>query len=141
MKKRIKDLTEEELQQICAKNSCGFQCPLYQNNICTIIALKAVAGTNFFDREVYIPQPHILDKQEHDYLRAVCKPFEVVSICKNKIATGDKWITICTKSRVYCGSKGSVSMPFFTKDTMYKGMEVNKEYTIQELELDKEREE
>ena len=80
----------------------------------------------------------ILDKQEHDYLRAVCKPFKVVSICKNETRSGDEWITIYTKSRVYFGSIASWLLPVFTKDTMYKGMEVDKEYTIEELELDKE---
>ena len=51
---------------------------------------------------------------------------------------GDQYIGIVVKSSVYCGLTEEWSMPYFTKDTMYKGMEVDKEYSIQDLELDKE---
>lgn len=29
----------------------------------------------------------------------------------------------------------TISLPIFKKDTMYKGMEVNREYSLEELEL------
>ena len=145
MKKRIKDLTEEELKQICSKNGPRIEncknCPLYQQEMCTRRVLIAVAGTNFFDREVYIPQPHILDKQEHDYLRAVCKPYNVKYIYKTETGSGKQFIHIVVKSSICCGLTASWSMPFFKSNTMYKGMETNRNYTIQELELDKEWEE
>lgn len=146
MKKRIKDLTKEELEKICSKNGPRIEncknCPLYQKNICTTIALKAVAGTNFLDREVDIPSPHILDKQEHDYLRAVCKPYKVKYIHKLEIVSGrSQFIEIVLKPTIYCGSNPTSSLPFFEKDTMYKGMEVYRNYTIEDLELDKEWEE
>ena len=148
MEKKIKDLTKEELEKICRKNinrlrieNCK-NCIFYQQNICITRALKAIAGTNFLDREVDIPQPHILDKQEHDYLRAVIKPYKVKYIHKFETRSGNHFIQIVVvNSSVRCGLPAGLSIPYFTKDTMYKGMEANKKYTIEDLELDKEWEE
>ncbi len=80
----------------------------------------------------------ILDKQEHDYLRAVIKPYKVEYIKKTETLSGKQYIQIVINSSLYFGSIASWIMPFFTKDTMYKGMETNRHYTIEELELDKE---
>ena len=86
-----------------------------------------------------LEEVHILDKQEHDYLRAVCKPYKVKCIRKTETSLlGEQFIEIVVKSSSCCGLTAELSMPYFTKDTMYKGMEVNKKYTVEELELDKE---
>ena len=85
-----------------------------------------------------LEKAYILDKQEHDYLRAVCKPYKVIYIYKVEIESGKQFIQIVVKSSVYCSSTASLSLPFFDHNTMYKGMEVDKEYTIEDLELDKE---
>ena len=139
MKKKIKDLTKEEIE------NQGFMLMLHQmgkgdeNGItpCKVIHFDKSVN-DFLNTEVDIPQPHILDKEEHDYLRAVCKPFEVIYIYKVETECGTQYIEIVVKSSVYCSSTASWSMPYFTKDTMYKNMEVDKEYTIEDLELDKE---
>ena len=81
----------------------------------------------------------ILDKQEHDYLRAVCKPYKVKYIRKTEAGSGSQFIEIVVKSSIYCGLTASCLMPYFTKDTMYKNMKLDKKYTIEDLELDKER--
>lgn len=145
MKKKIRDLTKEELEKICRKNGPRIEncknCPLYQQELCIRRALIAVAGTNFLDREVDIPQQHILDKEEHDYLRAVCKPYKVKYIRKYETGVGDQYIGIEVMSSICCGLPDKLLTPYFTKDTMYKGMEVDKDYTIEDLELDKEWEE
>lgn len=72
----------------------------------------------------------ILDDKEKEYLKKVIEPF------RNRI----KWIT------KQCISRGEyirieleddyTSLPMFEKGTMYKNMEVNKEYTLEELGLD-----
>lgn len=139
MKKRIKDLTEEELKQICHKNELRIEncknCILYQQDICTRRALVAIAGTNFLDREVDIPQKHILDKQEHDYLRAVCKPFKIMSIEKKDYKAYQQIEFFYNKSGK---SYSTFSLPPFKKGSMYKGMKPFKQYSIAYLELDKE---
>lgn len=88
-----------------------------------------------------LTSPHILDKEEHDYLRAVCKPYKVKHIRKYETGVGNQYIGIAVKSSVYCGLTEKLPMPYFTKGSMYKGMEVDKDYTIEDLELDKEWEE
>lgn len=132
MKKRIKDLTEEELK--------GLEDKAYkfrdEKGLRGLITKSFII--DFLNGTIDIPDKHILDKQEHDYLRAVCKPFEVVYICKFETGNGNQFIEIVANSSIYCGRKASWSMPYFTKDTMYKGMEVDRKYTIEELELDKE---
>ena len=142
MKKKIRDLTEEEME------NQGFMLMLHQmgkgdeNGItpCKVIHFgKSV--NDFLNTEVDIPQPRILDKEEHDYLRAVCKPYKVKCIHKLEKGIGSQFIEIWIKSSIYYSATESWSMPYFTKDTMYKGMELDKEYSIQDLELDKEWEE
>ena len=88
-----------------------------------------------------LEKAHILDKQEHDYLRAVCKPYKVKYIKKVVTWSGNQFIQIAVKSSDCCDLTEGWSMPFGKKDSMFKGMEVDKKYTIEELELDKEWEE
>lgn len=74
----------------------------------------------------------ILDDVEKEYLSAVIKPFrkKVVYIKKNKNSSnGMQYLTIviCDDDYMY--------FPYLDDDTMYKGMEVNKEYSLEELDL------
>jgi len=141
MKKKNRDLTSEEYREWerknCSRVIC-LACPFNYVNCKSWVNHKDLYSNKFLDQEVDIPSPHILDKEEHDYLRAVCKPYKVKYIRKLETEMGNQCIGIVVKSSVYWGLTTSWSMPFFTKDTMYKGMEVDKDYTIEELELDKE---
>ena len=133
MKKRIKDLTKEEIERfpdkdfITITNYSGRKSRIFKTFI-----LNSFYGT------IDIPQPRILDKQEHDYLRAVIKPYDVEYIYKTNEESNIQYITIIVKSKSVFGTLEILSMPCFNRNSMYKGMEVNKKYTIQELELDKE---
>ena len=71
----------------------------------------------------------ILTEKEKEYLSAVVKPFRdaVKYISKNHYA-GEEWIQIWTKP-------GLALLPHFTEGAMYKGMEVGKEYALDELGL------
>ena len=136
MKKRIKDLTKEEIERLPNK---GFITITSYEGKKTITSKLFII--HFLNDTIDIPQPHILDKEEHDYLRAVCKPYKVEYIKKAETGRGDQFIEIWLKSSLYCCATESWSMPFFKSNSMYKGMEVDKKYTIEELELDKEWEE
>lgn len=72
----------------------------------------------------------ILDDEEKEYLSAVIKPWreKVISIIKIRV-NEDYFISIRLKN----GEK--VNLPWFKKDTMYKGMKLKKEYTLEELGL------
>ena len=131
MKKRIKDLTKEELERLPNKdfititNYNGRKARIFKTFI-----LTSLYGT------IDIPDKHILDKEEHDYLRAVCKPYKVKYIRKTETGRGSQFIQIVVKSNFYYCATESWSLPFFKSNSMYKGMEVDKKYTIEELELD-----
>src|SRR5574344_1119709 len=140
MKKKIRDLTSEEYREWKLKNcsdclNCLFNyvnCKMWVNH-------KYMYSNKFLDQEVDIPSPHILDKQEHDYLRDVCKPYDVYKIAKLD-CTSYYQITI-----FYNNPNDTYStfyLPGFNKESsMYKGMKPDEHYTIEELELDKEWEE
>lgn len=148
MKKKIKliDMTQEQYTKLissekqkgnyCYKNSCD-DCPFsnvvcgYHNNDCWV-AHKDLYSDKFLGQEVEIDVPEILTKEEHDYLSAVIKPWgaTIISIskCKTKFAN-EEFIYI----QVY--NNPSILFPRFGLGTMYKGMEIDKHYTLEELGL------
>ena len=77
----------------------------------------------------YEIEKSILDEAEREYLSIVIKPFRdrIEYIIKNSVYSPFEWITIKYKDG------GATTLPPFKKDTMYKGMEVNKEYSLEDL--------
>lgn len=77
-----------------------------------------------------IKKEEILDEKEKEYLRTVIKPFRdrVCFIKKIGGFTTRQYITIVLKDE-------SVEMPYFKVNSMYKGMEVDKQYSLKELGL------
>ena len=77
----------------------------------------------------------ILNEKEKEYLSNVIKPFRdrVNYIIKTENSLGE-YITI--HSRLYTGCHHDVTLlPEFEKGAMYKGMEINKRYNLEELGL------
>ena len=76
-------------------------------------------------------KPEILTDKEKAYLSAVIKPF------REKVKYIQKCFDLGSKAYIYIYVKkcGSMIFPTFRKGTMYKGMEVNKKYTLEELGL------
>lgn len=100
-------------------------------------------GCVFFENTLPIPHawelpknPPILDDVERDYLWNIIKPFKdkVDFICKNTTKIGIKGKV---KRKEYIAIKitddNTIFLPEFKKDTMYKGMKIEKEYTVEEL--------
>lgn len=89
-------------------------------------------------RTVYEKEKKILDKEEKEYLSAVIKPFRnrVESIQK-KYYSGKEYIKINIKSKTQNNSSliDDILLPYFKQGTMYKGMKLQKEYTLKELGL------
>lgn len=79
------------------------------------------------------PKP-ILTKQEKEYLSNVIKPFrnKIESIAKYIDEDGE-YISITYKD--LNGGTFSMAFPSYDDGTMYKGMELNKIYTLEELGL------
>ena len=77
----------------------------------------------------------ILNEKEKEYLSNVIKPFKdrVNYIIKTENSLGEY---IAIHSHLYTGWRPDVTLlPEFEKGAMYKGMEINKRYTLDELGL------
>ena len=81
--------------------------------------------------EIIKIQKPILDDKEKEYLSNIIKPFRdrIDYIAKVNLANGKEYIFIKMKNYE------KISLPFFKAGTMYKGMQSDKEYTLDELEL------
>lgn len=86
------------------------------------------SGTSSITIEIDEP---ILDETEKRYLSAVIKPF------RNKIEYIAKQDSYCFGYFIDIGMKegDSLLFPFFEDKKMYKGMETEKKYTLEELGL------
>ena len=81
---------------------------------------------------VYEYKPEILDEVEKRYLSNFIRPFKdgVETISRTRSLEKDKdYIQIRYKD------DEPTNLPYFEKDTMYKGMKLYKEYTLEELGL------
>ena len=81
---------------------------------------------------VKIPKP-VLDDVEKKYLSRVIRPWrdKVEYIRKINFDDEDEFIVIIYRER----ESKAMPLPCFKKGTMYKGMEVGKEYSLEEFEL------
>ena len=79
----------------------------------------------------------VLDEVERKYLSDVIKPFRGIVIGMSKeLFYGDgtkEYISIVIQHE--SGFKECVNMPNFERNAMYKGMEINKKYSLKELGL------
>ena len=104
-----------------------------------------IVGKSIFEREqlltkllngnykvIKLSKP-ILDEKEKEYLSAVIRPFrdKIKSICKSSFHMDDIWEWI----QISFISDEFMYFPYFKKGAMYKGMEPNKEYSLEDLDL------
>lgn len=77
----------------------------------------------------YIGKPEILDEEEKRYLEGVIRPF------RDKVKYIEK-IGNSLEEYIWIEIKGDdIKLPFFKANTMYKNMELEKRYTLEELGL------
>lgn len=86
----------------------------------------------------WMDQPYneqILDDKEREYLSAVIKPYKnkVTFIAKSKDAYEAKYFISIVVNGNY--GREAIHLPWFKENTMYKGMEIGKHYTLKELGL------
>lgn len=83
----------------------------------------------------WMSQPYkgpVLDEVEREYLKAVIRPFRktIAYIVKAQdFDDGKQYI------RIILQNGDGMNFPYLDDDEMYKGMEVNKEYSLEELDL------
>ena len=84
---------------------------------------------------VYEAKKEILDEAEKRYLRGVVRPYnKVISLQKYAPSNTKLAIIKITVSKIG-GGIWTIDLPPFEKNTMYKNMEDNKDYTLEELGL------
>ena len=78
----------------------------------------------------------ILDGVEREYLKAVIRPFRkiIVTVSKNRLNNDLEYIAIRVKP-LKEDEEENMCFPAFKIGTMYKGMEVDKKYSLEELGL------
>ena len=89
---------------------------------------------------IYEAPKEILDKKEKKYLENFLIPFrkQIKWVAKNT-AYGEEYLAFLEIAiKEYGKNTDYINMPSFKKDKYYKGMELNKEYTLDELRLFKE---
>lgn len=104
------------------------------NNIDSGITTNA-SQTYTDDILEWMAQPYgekILNEAEREYLSYVIRPFreKIECIFKAKFPNYDEYYII-----VGLENNDSLRFPYFKGNTMYKGMEVDKEYALEELGL------
>ena len=98
--------------------------------LCETSATQAMNAIGEWLEEEY--KPATLTDKEEVYLSAVIKPW------KNKIKFIEKFEDTYDKERILIwiiGDCRNIYLPQFEKGKMYKGMEVDKKYTLEELGL------
>ena len=121
-----KEVYIDKISQLGNMNVCFYE-PFTLEEIET---LKKIAIKRKVKLTLEIQEP-ILDDEEKRYLSGVIRPFRdrVEYIKKlNEHYIGDEYILIKTNSN-------STPLPYFKKGTMYKGMELDKEYSLKDLGL------
>lgn len=147
MKKKIKlrDMTAKQWD-----NNRTSLCNLFSDGYCENCVFQWVGGCSdsfyrsswinhkdcysdkILDREIEIEVPDILDEEEKEYLSAVIKPF------RNRISNIRKYKRISDSFEciiIELKYQEKFNLPRFKGNTMYKGMEIGKDYTLEELGL------
>lgn len=109
-------------------DSIDEQLRFFNDNASIVKVERPVKYETVFERK-----EEILDKTEKEYLANVIRPF------RHKIKTIEKTTEIVDSSLCYLKilleNNDMANLPNFKKISMYKGMELNKKYTLKELGL------
>ncbi len=129
------DKVKEEVKEVLkGMNADTLDNAIFCASIHTIKGEKDCAERDCDDCKEWLKQPYqesILDDVEKGYLRAVIKPWrdKVKGITLCKLCGTSVFILIAQKNYQ------AVMLPLFELGTMYKGMEIDKEYTLEDLDL------
>lgn len=119
----IADITccvNELINKNCASKTCG-STPC---EVCKEHAMKWLL------KEYKEP---LLDDAEKKYLSEVIRPFRSRASCITKV----KSVYGCVEYiKIVLSDEETISFPYFKANTMYKGMELGKRYTLDELGLE-----
>ena len=123
-----KEIKLDNLSFFCG--TAHFNCIIKELNQSDIDKLLKLKNEDRIKLTLEVEEP-ILDETERKYLSGVIRPFrdDVEFICKNGTNVDSEYINIG-----YYKNDNTL-LPCFKKGTMYKGMKLNKEYTLDDLNL------
>ena len=129
---------EVKLKNLCwGKNYACFKCVIENANVFDINKLLILFQENKKNLKLTLEvEEPILDDEERKYLSGVIRPFrdKVVGIYKyNSVLSDYEEIAVDTCADYNCNHM--THLPPFKKSTMYKNMELNKEYSLEDLGL------
>lgn len=131
--KRIVNKTANEIVHMedfsnLSFNLCDFREDLTNINGCEYDIVKIYSA----EYKMVFSKEEILDKAEKKYLANVIRPF------KNRVEYIYKQQSCANKNQEFIGiilEKDELKLPYFTAGTMYKGMEIDRNYKLEELNL------
>ena len=101
------------------------------SNVCYQVEyndIRTIAWFSVYDLELI---KEILNEKEKEYLNNVIKPFKKrVTYIKKIRKDIQEYISINIKNDL------PINLPYFLECTMYNGMELDRKYTLSELELE-----
>ena len=136
MKIKLRDLTEEQYEKDCEKRICA-ECPFHDVE-CDLkydncwFKHKDLYSDKFLDQEIEIDEP-ILTDEEKIYLRKVIEPYRSKFESIEKI--GSEYFDSDNDFIVVHLVEDNISLPILNTSFKFNGMETDKEYTLEELEL------
>ena len=115
-----------------AENEDGFtvayfltKSPFHQHKLTDVVKIERPIKYE----TIYEAPKQILDKEEKEYLKNVVRPFRKrIKHIKKRGDDTEKYILITLDNDSMC-------LPFFENNKYYKGMKLDKEYTLKELGL------
>ena len=142
--KKLRDVTPEEYSNWkridCCSGAVCYKCPFYNVSCCedsvdSWVYHKDLYSDKFLDQTIEVEVPDILDKKEKEYLSAVIKPFRDKIVSIKKLAFYEKKRKFIRIEYIDSSDKCSLCFPDLPNDEMYKGMEDNRPYKLEELGL------
>ena len=149
MKKKLKDLTKKEYINWLASDKncehrencdgCIFSKVECQLNIDKCwINHKNIYSDSFLNQTIEV-EDEILTNKEKDFLFSLVEVFgefgEVIAFRKTRLILNEKeYLEIKLRNKID-GKIEDISLPDFEARTMFKKMEIHKEYTLEELGL------
>lgn len=153
VKKKLRDLTKEDYEKwtnkMCGEISCKdcifnkAQCS-EPSDEASWVNNKDLYSDKFLDQEIEIDTA-ILNTEEKEYLANIIKPFKDKVICIKKqllniislksVCRPSYYINIQVKDEFFANGSQNIELVRFEENTMYQGMEIDKQYTLAELGL------
>lgn len=136
--KKLRDVTPKELKEWYRIN-CNNHCDgcIFDNVYCCIINSnhqwvhhKDLYSDKFLDQTIEVEVPDILDKEEKEYLSAVIKPFRHRIEYIRKFKSGS---ALCISIKMI--DNDFMYFPNYVNTIMYKGLVLDRRYTLKELGL------